>query len=250
MAINAQLLALLVPEGTEFPGTVQDLLYLIAQYEQIAGLEDFNGINFGSTTPGPEDRGLPWFKTDGSGNPVGWFSWNGSTWAPIPVTLPSGTTAQRPSSPANGTVYLDTDINVTLIFERSQWRTLAGSPGDVKEVKAASLAAALVANPGWISDTDSVGKFVQGATDGTYGDTGGSASVSLSVDNLPAHHHDDLVVTGSEADNGDAGNLVVTAATQSIGLETVLNSTTGDTGGGEAIDITPPFIAYYRLVKQ
>lgn len=248
--LNLQLHALSVPFGTEFPGMVQELLDLIAQYMDIVNDESFNGINFGPETPGPDDRDKPWFKTDESGNPIGWLSWDGAEWSPIPATLPSGTTVNRPVSPATGTQYFDTDINTALIFERGAWRTLAGSPGDVKEVKAATVAAAITQNPGWIQDPDSIGKFIQGADDGTQGDTGGSLSVTLTVDQLPAHHHDDIVLTGSEADNGDAGTLVITATTQNIGLKTILNSTTGDTGTGAAIDITPPFVAYIRLVKS
>lgn len=250
MGLTAQLEALTVPFGTEFPGQVQGLLNLIAQYMAITGLEDFEGINFGPSEPSEDNRDKPWFQTDEAGNPIGWLSWNGSEWSPIPVTLPFGPTSGRPASPSTGAVYFDTDINVELIFERAQWRTASGSPGDVKEVKAASVAAALTQNPGWVADTDSVGKFILGADDATQGTTGGAASVSLTVDQLPAHHHDDVVLTGSNADNGDAGNLAITAATQNNGLQTILDSTTGDTGGGDPIDITPPYIGYIRLVKS
>ena len=250
MALTAQLEALLVPSGTEFPGQVQGLLNLIAQYMAITGLEDFEGINFGPTEPSEDNRDKPWFQTDEAGNPIGWFSWNGTEWAPIPVTLPFGPTSGRPAVPTTGSIYFDTDLNVELIYERGAWRTASGSPGDVKEVKAASVAAALAQNPGWVADPDSVGKFIMGADDSTQGDTGGASSFSLAVENLPAHHHDDLVVTGSNADNGDAGNLAVTASTQNNGLQTILDSTTGDTGGGEAVSILPPYIGYIRLVKS
>jgi hypothetical protein len=250
MALTAQLQALLVPNGTEFPGQVQGLLNLIAQYMEITGLEDFEGINFGPAEPSEDNRDKPWFQTDEAGNPIGWFSWNGSEWSPIPVTLPFGPTADRPVSPSTGAVYFDTDINVELIYERAAWRTASGSPGDVKEVKAASVAAALTQNPGWIADPDSIGKFIQGADDGTQGTTGGTTTVSLTVANLPAHHHDDVVLTGSNADNGDAGNLAITAATQNNGLQTILNSTTGDTGDGDSFEVIPPFICYIRLVKS
>lgn len=250
MGLNLQLEALLVPNGTEFPGTVQALLNLIAQYELIAGQEDFNGLNFGSTEPSEDNRDKPWYKTDESGNPIGLFAWDGAAWAPTPVTLPNGPTSGRPVSPPTGSVYFDTDINVELIYERSAWRTASGSPGDVKEVKATSVAAAITQNPGWIADPDSIGKFIQGADDSTQGDTGGTGGVTLTVDNLPAHHHDDIVLTGSEADNGDTGNLAIVAATQSVGLRTITGSTTGDTGDGEPFDVTPPFICYIRLVKS
>jgi len=71
MPLTAQLQALTVPEGTEFPGTVQDLLELIAQYEEIIGLENFDGVNYGPNTPDAADRDKPWFKTTAGGAPIG-----------------------------------------------------------------------------------------------------------------------------------------------------------------------------------
>lgn len=187
MPLNAELQALTVPLGTEFPGTVQGLLDLIAQYIAITGLNPFSGVNFGDTEPTPEERDRPWFKTDSSGNPVGWYSWNGSAWAPSPITPESGTTATRPSPPLLGQLYFDTDIDVLLIYSGTGWITASGSPGDVKEVKAATLADALTKNPGWVHDTDSIGKVIIGAlADGSdYGTNVGADAVTLVRANLP-----------------------------------------------------------------
>lgn len=189
MGLNPSLVALTVPEGTEFPPTVQALLDLIAAYEQIAGLEDFNGINFGPTEPDEDNRDKPWFQTDDSGNPIGWFSWTGSAWTTIPVTAENGGTSDRPSNPLTGQIYFDTDINTMLVYERSQWRTLDGVPGDIKEVKASSLDDALTANPGWAEDTASQGMVIAGASDGSAsgpGDTIGAPEVTISINNLPS----------------------------------------------------------------
>lgn len=187
MSLNAELQALTVPSGTEFPGTVQALLDLIAQYEAIVGLESFNGINYGDVEPTPENRDRPWFKTDASGNPIGWYSWNGSAWAPSPVTIENGTTAERPSNPTLGQQYYDTTIRVQLIYTGAAWVTVSGSPGDVKEVKAATLADALTNNPGWEHDTDSIGKVIIGAlADGSDYDTDvGADAVTIDITNLP-----------------------------------------------------------------
>lgn len=251
MALDLQLQALSVPSGTEFPGTVQALLDLIAQYEEIIGGENFNGVNYGPTEPTPENRDRPWFKTDGGGNPVGWYGWDGAAWASIPLVLPRGATGDRPSAPAAGTQFYDTTIQVALVYVGGTWKTLAGSPGDVKEVKAATLADALTKNPGWVHDTDSVGRVVAGAAaDGSdYLDEVGADEVTLTEAQLPAHIHEDLEVTGSEADNGDNGGYTVMAASQSIGLKTVTNSRTGSTGEGESFDNRQATIMYWRLVK-
>ena len=191
MGLNAQLQALTVPSGTEFPGTVQALLVLIAEYEEIIGLSDFNGINYGSVEPDADNRDKPWFKTDGSGNPIGWFSWNGSAWTEIPLTVPNGPTSERPTTGSVGQLYEDTTIGATLKWNGTTWVTQAGTIGDVKEVKFATLAEALTNNPGWEHDTDSVNMVIGGASDGTgadelvYGVEVGELAHTLTIGELP-----------------------------------------------------------------
>ncbi len=188
MPLSAELQALTLPSGTEFPGTPQELLELIAQYMAITGLNPFSGINYGDVEPAADERDRPWFKTDASGNPIGWYSWNGIAWTPSPVEIESGTTSQRPVSPNTGRLYYDTDIMVELIYNGAAWVTAGSSPGDVKEVKAATLADALLKNPGWSHDTDSVGMVIGGASDGSgyaYDSEVGADSVMLIESDLP-----------------------------------------------------------------
>jgi hypothetical protein len=254
MPLSAELTALTVPAGTEFPGTVQELLELIAQYESITGLNPFSGINYGDTEPDPSERDRPWFQINGGGNPVGWFSWNGSAWTAVPMVVPSGTTAQRPSAPVEGQKFFDTDIEVELIYHNSLWITSAGSPGDIKEVKAASLAAATLKNPGWSQDTDSIGKVIAGASDGTgtyaYDGTAGADEVTLSLANLP---NDTIELTGLGLNNGqwqngpqDPGKYPAVSNPPGADL------TTGPINPGtqEAVDVRQPTIYYWRLVKD
>ena len=252
MAIAPTLTPLTLPAGTEWPGTPQLGVNLFSQYLAITGLEELGGINFGATTPASDMRDRPWFKTDISGNPIGWFSWNGSTWAQILFASPSGTTANRPSSAVTGQLYFDTDINVPLIYERSAWRTQSGSPGDVKEVYAATLADALTANPGWVQDTAS-SKRVVAAADGTTGyncgDTAGSDSTTLTTAQLPEFSLTVTAPYGSSADNGDQGPYIVT----SEGSPTASRAFDGQTntiGEGEAIDNRQGTIYYWRLRKS
>lgn len=189
MPLSAELQALTVPEGTEFPGTVQELLELFAQYMAITGLNPFSGINFGDTEPSPDERDRPWFKTDASDNPIGWFSWDGDSWEPVPSVMASGDTASRPAPAITGQTYYDTDIEVALLFNGAIWVTQAGSPGDVKEVKATTLADALTKNPGWSHDTDTIGMVIAGASDGSgttaYGTEAGADEVTILLANLP-----------------------------------------------------------------
>jgi hypothetical protein len=187
MSLNAELQALTLPANTEFPGTPQALLALICQYVAITGLNPFNGINYGPTEPTPENRDKPWFKTDSSFNPIGWYSWGGASWEPTPITPESGTTVSRPTNPTIAQLYYDTDIRVLLMWTGAAWVTADGSPGDIKEVKAATLADAITNNPGWVQDTDSIGKVIVGAlADGSdYGTNVGADAVTIDITNLP-----------------------------------------------------------------
>lgn len=252
MGLELQLSPLTFPSGQEFPGTMQELENLICAYTVITGGESFNGINFGAAEPSPDDRDKPWFKTDNSGNPIGWFAWDGAAWASIPLVLPSGGTGARPSAPAEYTQYFDTDIDCAIIYYGGTWHTLAGTPGDIKFVTGTTLATVLTKNPGWSHYTDGIGRVLAGAAaDGSDAETDvGADSVTLTEAELPAHTHEDLIVTGSEADNGDDGTYCVMAATQSLGQKTVANSLTGSKGDGEPFDNRQQTRYCYALVKD
>ena len=246
MAIAPTLTPLTLPAGTEWPGTPQLGVNLFSQYLSITGLEESGGINFGATTPASDMRYRPWFKTDISGNPIGWFSWNGSAWAQILFASPSGTTANRPSSAVKGQIYFDTDINVQLVYERSAWRTQSGSPGDVKEVKADTLAAALTANPGWVQDTAS-SKMVVGSADGTtgyeYGTTAGADSITLTAAQLPPHSHPlPMKINGQGGDHNNSGSASFIDSGSGLSTNTY--------GDGDPIDTRQKTIYYWRLVKS
>ncbi len=247
-----QLQSLSVPFGTEFPGTVQELLDLIANYEEIVGGESFNGVNYGDAEPAPSDRDKAWFRTDGGGNPIGWYGWNGAAWVPLPNVLPSGATGDRPISPPDGTQFFDTTIATALIYYSGQWHTLDGTPGDVKFVSGTTLADVLAKNPGWSQYTEGIGRALVGAqTDGSDAETdAGANDVALSVDQMPAHTHEDIVLTGSEADSGDAGNFVVVAATQSVGARTITASTTGSKGNGDSFSVLNQSRYLFSIVKD
>lgn len=191
MAVNAYLSPLTFPSGTEIPGTMQGLANLLAQYLAVNGLSELGGINFGPTTPSEANRDKPWFKTDGSYNPIGFFSWNGSAWVTFDTgAIPSGSTALRPATASVGQLYLDTDIKCVLVWERAHWRTAHGSPGDVKFVKATDVATAIVNNPGWVEDTVGQNYVIGGASSThTYGTTVGAETHTLTVAELPPHTH-------------------------------------------------------------
>jgi hypothetical protein len=112
--------------------------------------------HIGATAPTSDDPHV-WLRTSRDateadpsyGNPVGWYQWNGSAWAPFVGIVFSGPTDSRPESPVAFTQYYDTDIACLIWFERDQWRTVDGVPGDVKAVMFETLVDALEHNPGW-----------------------------------------------------------------------------------------------------
>jgi hypothetical protein len=254
MGLNLTLEALTVPIGAPFPGTMQTFLNYIVQYLSIDGQASFNGVNYGPTTPATADQDKPWFKTDGSYNPLGWYGWNGSAWTPIPMIAPSGGTATRPASPIAEQLYFDTDINCLLIYERSAWRTASGSPGDVKMVKAATIAAALTQNPGWIQDPDSLGRVIGAAGSGagltarSYLGTAGQETITLAKENMPT----DAVPlkTGWDVFPGQFQNGSQAAGVYPITTGLGTTNSTGAYGSATPISTMGPVVFYWALLKS
>lgn len=89
-----------------------------------------------------------WLRTVG-GRYMGWYFWDGTAWAPDMNIVQSGSTANRPASPQNLQQYYDSDIGCLIWWERGAWRTVSGSPGDIKHVLSEVLTEALRLNPGW-----------------------------------------------------------------------------------------------------
>lgn len=116
-----------------------------------------------------------------TGQPQGWYQFNGASWIPIDGTTLSGTTAARPGAPFDLQRYYDTDIAVEIWWERGAWRTVAGSPGDVKAVIHSVLTEALLFSPGWevlgASNSQVRGRIVMQAAK----DPGATPETSLTV---------------------------------------------------------------------
>lgn len=254
MPLNAELQALTVPANSEFPGTVQELLELIAQYIIISGLSDFSGVNYGDTEPSADERDRPWFKTDESDNPIGWFSWDGSAWTAVPSIMANGDTASRPAPAVTGQTYYDTDIDVALIFNGAIWTTQAGSPGDVKHVKAATLAAALTKNPGWAQDTDSIGMVIAGASDGSgvyaYETEAGADAVTIDLAHLPNDSIPFEANVGPYSGQHQNGSQPAGVYPIVTGASTTMETGPINPGAQTDFPVRQPTIYYFVLYKQ
>jgi len=89
----------------------------------------------------------------------------------------------------------------------------------------------------WVAITD---RFIV-ARGSTYTGTGGAATVSLSISNMPAHQHETMLTnttapygTGAVVSGGDVGAPNTRAA-----------ALTSSRGSGTAFDIIPPYQAVY-----
>lgn len=145
--------------------------------------------HIGPTTPTDATPPL-WLKTtsvptDASpspGNAVSWYLFNGTAWVPFNSIALSGTTAQRPTGPADLQQFYDTDISVLIWWERNAWRTVAGSPGDIKSVAFSTLTEALVFSPGWsllgVTNRAIRGRYIIQAAK----DAGGSPETEVTTD--------------------------------------------------------------------
>jgi len=115
------------------------------------------------------------------GRGIGWYAFDGSNWVPFNGIALSGTTAQRPTNPVEFQQYYDTDISVLLWFERGEFRTVSGCPGDIKSVAFQTLDEALTRNPGWdvlgAANVNIRGRYVSQATK----DPGASPETELTV---------------------------------------------------------------------
>lgn len=255
MSINAYITSISPPPDVELPDTYPELLALLRSHLGVGGLASILGVNVGPSEPPEADRDKPWMKLTSAGVILGWYGWTGSSWTKTPDVMARGGTADRPISPANGLLFFDTDISCLLIFDRGKWRTVAGSPGDVKFVATANLADALTLNPGWVQLSNASGRVLGAAGDGTaltsraYGDSIGEEQHALTTDELPPHTHDYKLPQGSNADNGDPGNYIATASTEpNSSLDGV--RTTDPKGTGAAVSLMQPTLFLWCLVKE
>jgi len=159
-----------------------------------------------------------------------------------------GPTTGYPVNPQQNQRFRDTTLNIDVIFYSGSWHTVDGCPGDVKTVKAATLAAALAQNPGWVQDTASIDRLIIGAGNlYAYNATGGATSATLTAANLPSTLPITIpgfgtngVVTPTEF------NLTNSASNPGTGAATM--SITG--ASSTPVPTLPPYIAYWTLVKS
>ena len=116
-----------------------------------------------------------------------------------------------------------------------QWKPVDGSNIDL------STPEAVAAYKGFGTWEQVGGRFLIGA-DGTYapGTTGGEATHTLTVDEMPAHTHN--VLQGTSGTTGASCLTVTTSTNRSY-------ATSVSTGGGQAHNNMPPWLAVYTWIR-
>lgn len=158
--------------------------------------------------------------TTSYGRAIGWYIFDGTIWRPFNDIVNSGTTAQRPAPPIDLEQYYDTDISVLIWWERGQWRTLDGVPGDIKFVAWPTLEEALLRNPGW----SLLGQ--------------GNASLR------------GRALSGATRNQDGSDPLTVDAGVPQRSVGETFGETQGLTGNASLAITLPPEIAYYALAKN
>jgi hypothetical protein len=230
---------------------------------------------FGDTTPASTTPNI-WLKWYPSKSRAQWWFYNPTTltWESVTIAPRSGTTAQRPIDAIDYEQYFDTTINALIHWERGQWRTVDGVPGDVKFVSvneanyAAEVAAALARNPGWIeAGTGWQGRalVIAGAGPGLTvrapRETFGDEEVILAANEMPKHRHG-LTTTSSPAGNlrlaafasGSLAGYALSYNGAGGSAPTMIDATDQQTAYDKATDAeghdnVPPSVALVALQK-
>lgn len=184
----------------------------------------------GSTIP-PNSTPPTWLRTSAGatrdtppdtsyGRALGFYQFDGSVWRPFSDIPNSGTSADRPANPLDLEKFWDTTIATEIIWERGQWRTVSGQPGDIKATGHTSLAIALQFNPGWA---------LLGA---------GNASLR------------GRLISGATRDQDGSNPLTTDANVPPRSVGETFGENQGLTGAAPLTITLPPSVAFYLLTKE
>jgi len=173
------------------------------------------------------------------GDPIGWYEWNGSNWVPFNSIARNGPTSSRPASPIDFQQYFDTSINTLIHWERGLWRTVAGTPGDIKYVTFPNLTDALTANPGWdlfgAGNQSQRGRIVMQASANSDGSNPVSVNANIAQRNAGAvfGETDFVAINNSTFDSADSSPAIT--VTQALTVVTASASVFASTMVGQQI---------------
>lgn len=200
------------------------------------------------SAPGDGDASI-WLRTVGT-RVIAWYFWSGTAWRPGGNVPASGPTASRPTSPVDLEQYWDTDIDCLIHWERGAWRTVSGTPGDVKFVTTANYEDAIEANPGW--------QYVAENHQSWRGRVIGIATKNPGGSPTTAYSTDSAITSRAQADETGTETHVLASGeieshTHLIGKATALNSNNDvyfmRVDDGKTLTVPNPKPANYFEVK-
>lgn len=170
-------------------------------------------------TPSDGDATI-WLRVSGT-RVIGWYFWTGSEWRTDGGVPASGPSTSRPSNPIDFEQFWDTTINCLIHWERGAWRTVCGSPNDIKFVSTTTLADAIAANPGW--------EYAAEGQQSWRGSVIGIASKDPGASPTAAYVVDSGITSRAQGDTAGSETHVLTSGeieshTHLVGRATALNS--------------------------
>lgn len=207
-----------------------------AQFQFLSDVEN-SFYNYGDSTPSPEKRSFPWFRTV-FGKPDRWYIFSNGYWL-SPYHLPAQTAMRM--------IWVGSPAGL--------WLFDGGDGTDPNP--AGATAPTITSGSFWEVDTDFAGVFPVGAgtiagvgTNVVVGGTGGSSQITQTTEQMPAHTHDigveiSPLVTTAEANRlRDYSGDIEYEATNETRV-----ARTRATGGGQPMTIVPPYRGIY-IVKR
>lgn len=174
-----------IANGYCWPGAQQfwsDIQLLIA-----ATVDSGVGFNFGSTTPGVDDRDKPWVRTETDGSLIGVYTFGNGLWVrPHPVS---------PSSDYRS-LWVGTLANLKT-FEGGADEAITETTGPFWE-EDTNFQAKCLMGPGSFTEYNGTTRDALGV-----GETTGSEKVRLAETEMPVHNHTFAIHQGDGTNNGN-----------------------------------------------
>lgn len=184
--------------------------------------DDFAVFNFGDSTPAPDKRDRPWFRTNADGTPDKWYVYAMGAWL-----------SKHPV--AEGTVIFYEGAEGTIdTFDGGEAGVVSTISGPMWE-KVSELDARFPIGPGTFPSTDAV----------AVGDQGGEEKHALTAAENGPHTHQ----IGSQDSTADVGAAVSQEFVRDYGSGTGPAATTSSAGSGDPHKTIPPYYAMFALRK-
>lgn len=185
----------------------------------------YNFFNYGSSTPGVNDRSKPWFRLEGSGAPDRWYVFFDGKWV-SPHAVPQNSKERR--------IWTGTTGELTT-YDGGDANPIGDASGPMWEVDTAFATRMPVG----------VGTFPNLGTVLNVTDTGGEDKHLLTTAEMPAHQHS--IPNAYSAQCGTGASAIVGFAGTGPNVVAVADINTSSTGGGTSHNNEPLYYVVYFI---